>query len=247
MKNFDIYDWFPIWIIGMATFLLVCMVANCGISDNRHHEREMLKLQIEHESLKNNSNKPVEREKKELSYIPRPPLMGGGFFGVVTGAKGVVSSSPKQQATPAKLVNLHVSLANGMQGDPASALDSCVYEIKQGSLGGWLKAEISTYGLKYRTPRSRTASGTRYNYKEFTAATAIRNRKPVLPFGSQWEISYKGRSVIVTVTDTGSYRPSRAPYWLDLSCAAMAKLLGKPLNPQKAYNTRVIAKIRRIK
>ena len=112
----------------------------------------------------------------------------------------------------------------------------------------WLRAEISTYGLKYRRKGSLTSRGDRYDYLAFTAATAYKpgTKKPLFPFGSRWEVSYGGRSVIVKITDTGSYRPRRADYWLDLSCGAMAKLLGKPINPQKAYNTRIIARIRRI-
>jgi len=74
-----------------------------------------------------------------------------------------------------------------------------------------------------------------------TAATSRSGRRPVLPFGSVWEVSYRGRTVTVTVTDTGSYRPKRAGYWLDLSGAAWAQLTGG------ASPSRVIATMKRVR
>lgn len=61
-----------------------------------------------------------------------------------------------------------------------------------------------------------TASGEPYNPYDFTAA------HKTLPLGTQLEVSYNGRSVIVTVNDRGPYIPGRE---LDLSQAA-AEYLG---------------------
>ncbi|BBL78396.1 hypothetical protein RxyAA322_02500 [Rubrobacter xylanophilus] len=61
-----------------------------------------------------------------------------------------------------------------------------------------------------------TASGEPYNPYAFTAA------HKTLPLGTQLEVSYNGRSVLVTVNDRGPYIPGRE---LDLSQAA-AEYLG---------------------
>lgn len=106
-------------------------------------------------------------------------------------------------------------------------------------------AEITTYGLAYRPtkrrPRPRTASGAVYDYRKHTAAVNRIGRAPALPFGTRVRITYRGRSVTVTIIDTGGHKPRGASIWFDLSCAAMADLLGRPLNPQSAYNTRFVA------
>lgn len=102
------------------------------------------------------------------------------------------------------------------------------------------KVEVSVYHPKYHGRR--TASGARYDHhRGMTAATSRSGRRPVLPFGSVWEVSYRGRTVTVTVTDTGSYRPKRAGYWLDLSGAAWAQLTGG------ASPSRVIATMKRVR
>ncbi|MBX7132564.1 MAG: septal ring lytic transglycosylase RlpA family protein [Fimbriimonadaceae bacterium] len=91
-------------------------------------------------------------------------------------------------------------------------------------VGQWVKVEISTYSKSYHG--GRTASGERYDHhKGYTAATTYR-KGWVLPRGSVWEVEYLGQSITVRINDTGSWRPKRAPYWLDLSGAAWRDLTG---------------------
>ena len=59
------------------------------------------------------------------------------------------------------------------------------------------------------------ANGQPFDADAFTAA------HKTLPFGTQLEVSYRGKSVRVTVTDRGPYGPGRD---LDLSLAAARKL-----------------------
>lgn len=100
--------------------------------------------------------------------------------------------------------------------------------------------EVSVYHQKYHGRR--TASGARYDHRRgLTAATSRHGRRPALPFGSTWEVEYKGRRVVVTITDTGSYRPRRARYWLDLSGEAWRQLTAG------AKPTRIVARMRRVK
>ena len=111
------------------------------------------------------------------------------------------------------------------------------------------RCEVTTYGLEYRPGGRRnrkgkagTSSGSRYDYRDLTCAVNRIGGRPALRFGTLVTINYKGRSVTCKVTDTGGHRPRKgAKIWFDLSCAAMAKLTGKPLNPQRAYNTTFFA------
>lgn len=103
-----------------------------------------------------------------------------------------------------------------------------------------LTTEISVYATRYHGRR--TASGARYDhYRGLTAATSMRGRKPLLPFGSRWEVEHKGRRIVVTITDTGSYKPRRARYWLDLSGEAWRQLTNG------AKPSRFVAQMRRRK
>lgn len=100
--------------------------------------------------------------------------------------------------------------------------------------------EVSVYSSKYHGRR--TASSARYDHRRgLTAATSRHGRRPALPFGSTWEVEYKGRRVVVTITDTGSYKPRRARYWLDLSGEAWRQLTGG------AKPSRFVARMRRVK
>ena len=128
-------------------------------------------------------------------------------------------------------------------------------------IGEWVKVEISTYSARYHGKR--TASGERYDHHEgHTAATTVRGRKWALPKGSVWEVEYPAekdivlkpgmtvardfetgkttRVVTVRINDTGSWRPKRAPYWLDLSGAAWRDLTG-------IASSRKVARMRRVR
>lgn len=61
----------------------------------------------------------------------------------------------------------------------------------------------------------KTASGKRFNQHAMTAA----HKK--LPFGTKVKVTYKGRSVIVTINDRGPFTKGRS---LDLSMAAARKI-----------------------
>ena len=74
----------------------------------------------------------------------------------------------------------------------------------------------SWYGLPYHGRK--TASGVPFDRYAMTCA------HPRLPFFTKLEVSYGGRSVVVTVTDRGPFIPGRD---LDLSEAA-ARALGMP-------------------
>jgi len=129
------------------------------------------------------------------------------------------------------------------------------------NIGEWAKVEISTYSARYHGMR--TATGERYDHHEgHTAATTVRGRKWALPKGSVWEVEYPAeknivlkpgmtvahdfetgkttRVVTVRINDTGSWRPKRAPYWLDLSGAAWRDLTG--IAP-----SRKVARMRRVR
>ena len=76
-----------------------------------------------------------------------------------------------------------------------------------------LRGRASWYGSYFQGKR--TTSGERYNRFQYTCA------HKTLPFGTQLEVSYRGKSVRVTITDRGPYVPGRD---LDLSLAAARKL-----------------------
>jgi hypothetical protein len=103
----------------------------------------------------------------------------------------------------------------------------------------WLPVEISVYSARYHG--GRTASGERYDhYRGMTAATTVRGKKWALPKGSVWEVTYKGRTVTVRINDTGSYRPRKAPNWLDLNGHSWDQLT-------RSKPSRVVGKMRRVK
>ncbi len=60
-----------------------------------------------------------------------------------------------------------------------------------------------------------TASGERFNSNAFTAAHRT------LPFGAKLRVTYRGKSVVVRITDRGPYIHGRS---LDLSKAAAQKI-----------------------
>lgn len=106
-------------------------------------------------------------------------------------------------------------------------------------IGHWVKVEISTYSRSYHG--NGTHSGERYDhYRGHTAATTIIGKRWVLPKGSVWEVEYLGKTITVRINDTGSWRPKRAPYWLDLSGAAWRDLTG--IAP-----SRKVARMRRVR
>lgn len=124
-------------------------------------------------------------------------------------------------------------------GTPKEAPESIAAPVASARTD-WRPVEISVYSAKYHGRG--TASGQPYDhYKGLTAATARAqgSRRPALPFGSKWEVRYLGRTVQVTVTDTGSWKPKRADYWLDLSGAAWAQLT-------HSLPSRIVAEFRRI-
>jgi hypothetical protein len=103
------------------------------------------------------------------------------------------------------------------------------------------RCEITTYGVSYRRSSARTSSGAPYNYKALTCAVNRVKGRPALPYGTWIKVTHGKNSVICKITDTGGHKPRGAKIWFDLSCAAMAELMGKPLDPQRAYNTRFFA------
>jgi len=106
-------------------------------------------------------------------------------------------------------------------------------------IGQWVKVEISTYSRSYHG--NGTHGGERYDhYRGHTAATTIIGRRWVLPNGSTWEVEYLGKTITVRINDTGSWRPKKAPYWLDLSGQAWRDLTG--IAP-----SRKVARMRRVR
>lgn len=129
----------------------------------------------------------------------------------------------------------------------------------------WQPVELSVYSKKYHGRR--TASGERYDhYKGSTGATTnLGKGRWALPKGSTWEIQYrlkrpaKGPLVIhggqtafwdadgtiwstvtVRINDCGSYRPRKAPVWIDLNGYSWATLT-------RSKPSRVVGRMRRIK
>lgn len=83
----------------------------------------------------------------------------------------------------------------------------------------WQPTELSTYHRRF--DGRRTASGDIYRHmSEMTAAT-VRKRgstAPRIPFGTYVQIKSKqGRTIVVKINDTGSYRPRQTDQWFDLS------------------------------
>jgi rare lipoprotein A (peptidoglycan hydrolase) len=93
------------------------------------------------------------------------------------------------------------------------------------------KCEISVYSPSLEG--SPMAYGGKFRNNRYTCATPSRGAGRLAP-GTRIRLHYKGKSVIVTVTDNGSYRPKRAAHWFDLSAAAAKQLMGKN------YYTRVV-------
>jgi len=87
-------------------------------------------------------------------------------------------------------------------------------------------AEVSMYSQKYHGRQ--TASGERFDWhstKEFTAAVKYQkgSHRPALPFGTKVRLTGPtGKSIIVRITDTGSYRTSFQ--WFDLQPAGFKAL-----------------------
>lgn len=88
------------------------------------------------------------------------------------------------------------------------------------------RTEVSMYSQKYHGRR--TASGERFDWKAtkgFTAAVKYRpgSKRPALPFGTKVRLTGPtGKSIIVKITDTGSYRTSFQ--WFDLQPAGFKAL-----------------------
>lgn len=98
----------------------------------------------------------------------------------------------------------------------------------------WMPCEVSTYARRF--DGRRTASGEIYRHdKDMTAATvrAENSLKPRVKFGTHVEIrSQHGRTIVVKINDTGSYRPSGVKQWFDLSGLAW-KSLYPETNPSR--------------
>ena len=78
--------------------------------------------------------------------------------------------------------------------------------------------KVSWYGLEScSNPKNcRTADGKKFNQWAMTTAHMT------APFGTKFRVSYKGRSVVVTVTDRGNF--AKYGRTLDLSRGAFRKL-----------------------
>lgn len=92
----------------------------------------------------------------------------------------------------------------------------------------WKECVVTTYDdprpSKWVYHGRNTASGEIFSNHELTAAVKYgKGKRPIVPFGTLIEVKKGNRTVIVRVTDTGSYSPKK--FWLDLSGAAMRKLL----------------------
>ena len=90
----------------------------------------------------------------------------------------------------------------------------------------WTKAEVSTYHRRF--DGRRTASGEIYDHLGAMTAATVRkpnSTRPRIPFGTYVEIkSSQGRTIIVKINDTGSYRPRNLDQWFDLSGKAWKSL-----------------------
>jgi rare lipoprotein A len=75
--------------------------------------------------------------------------------------------------------------------------------------------KASWYGLEHHGRR--TASGTVFNQWAMTAAMPSRAR-----MGERWRVTYKGKSVVVKITDLGPHK--RLNRVIDLSRGAAAKI-----------------------
>ena len=109
--------------------------------------------------------------------------------------------------------------------------------------------EVSTYHRSLHGNYMASSRHGRYDMRRMTCAVNYRpgTRRPIIPFNTRLKVVYGKRSVEVVVTDTGSYRPRRTHVWLDLSSAAMAKLLGGDISRPRTYETRVVARAWRIR
>lgn len=99
------------------------------------------------------------------------------------------------------------------------------------------RGTASTYADKFDTrPVKHPGQGiTTYTHQGFSAALLGSHRGDI-PFGTKVRVSYRGRSCVVLVNDTGGGSPSQDRV-LDLSHAAMAYLLGvetKSINDKTA-------------
>lgn len=108
--------------------------------------------------------------------------------------------------------------------------------------------EVSCYHRSLHGRGMASSRHGKYDMRRMTCAVNYRpgTKKPILPFGTRLKVVYGQRSVEVVVTDTGSHKPKRTKYWLDLSSAAMAKLMGGDIARPKTYETRVWARAWRI-
>lgn len=89
-------------------------------------------------------------------------------------------------------------------------------------------AEISMYSA---LQGAHTASGIPYDKYAMTCGTALRKgtRRPQFPLSKVGRrtivtIYYRGKSLDILLTDTGSYKPKTDPYWFDLNIGAWKKL-----------------------
>jgi hypothetical protein len=92
----------------------------------------------------------------------------------------------------------------------------------------WGRAEISVYCPKTHHGQ-KMANGKRYDHYRGMIAAVKRKPKangkgydPVIPFGTKIELEHKGRKIIVTVSDHGSYKTPND--WFDLSGEAWQRL-----------------------
>ena len=97
------------------------------------------------------------------------------------------------------IATLIILAAAAILSTPAMAATTC---------GG-----ASWYGPGFHGKR--TASGTRFNQNAMTAA------HKTLPFGTRLRVTYRGKSVVVRITDRGPYVGGRV---IDLSRAAAARI-----------------------
>lgn len=93
-----------------------------------------------------------------------------------------------------------------------------------------IKGKVSWYGGRYHQGR-KTANGEVFDKNKLTAASPLKpgTKKPVYPFGTKLKVTNlaNGRSVIVTINDTGTF--GKYNRLLDLSEAAFEKLFEKSL------------------
>ncbi len=126
----------------------------------------------------------------------------------------LLSSISQKRGTEEKIVDQEVTECNVVVEQEKK--DSVLYK----------KTTVSYYGKGDGFHGKTMANGKRFDRDKLTAATGLKNGKPIIPLGSWVRVTNlnNGKSVIVQITDTGGFKKHGRD--LDLSAGAF-KELGK--------------------